>query len=98
MFYIQKGTWGGGAYYLGGARCMWGNMVHCLTYSCRRAQKCPCYLFTVGPCIAQVVPLLCGHLPAGIWFAILTSSLKLLLLLSFSPYLLCFALELMRYF
>ena len=27
VFYIQKGTWGGGAYYLGGACCMQGNTV-----------------------------------------------------------------------
>ena len=27
VFYIQKGTWGGGAYYLGVACCMRGNTV-----------------------------------------------------------------------
>ena len=29
-FTYGKGTWGGGAYYLGGAGCTWGNTVDLL--------------------------------------------------------------------
>ena len=59
VFYIRKGTWGGGAYYLEGAGCMWGNTVY--SYGVRLTIYKKAYSGTQGP-VDQEITFLIFHM------------------------------------